>query len=252
MPEVLVVDTATPAVTAAVVRVRPGRVEALSVQVAADARRHGELLAPEVADALAAAGLVPGDLAAAVAGLGPGPFTGLRVGLVTAAALADALQIPAYGVCSLDGLALPVAARGRVLAVTDARRREVYWAAYEDGSRIAGPEVSRPADLAGLARKLGVEVATGAGARRYVDVLGLPVTGPDSPDPVALARLAAWRVLAGAPTEPLTPLYLRRPDAVEPGRPKAVTAAGAKGTVSAPARPLVPTAAASGGPRGTR
>ena len=225
MPEILVLDTATPAVTAAVVRVAAGRVEALSVQVARDARRHGELLAPEVAGVLAGAGLEAADLAGVVAGLGPGPFTGLRVGLVTAAALSDALRIPAYGVCSLDGIARAVARSGRVLAVTDARRREVYWAAYTGEDRIAGPDVCRPADLAERARELEVGVACGAGARQYADVLGLPFTGPDFPDPVALASVAGPRILAGAPADPLVPLYLRRPDAVQPGRPKTVTAA---------------------------
>ena len=155
-----------------------------------------------------------------VAGLGPGPFTGLRVGLVTAAAIADALGIPAYGVCSLDGLAV---APGRLLVATDARRREVYRAVYDDGARVLGPEVDRPAELA--ARGLGVTAAAGAGARMYADVLGVPLTGPDGPDPVALAARTADRVLSGAPGDPLTPLYLRRPDAVEPGRPKAVTPA---------------------------
>jgi tRNA threonylcarbamoyl adenosine modification protein YeaZ len=223
---VLVMDTATPAVTAAVVRVRPDAVQAVSGQVAAGssaARRHGELLAPAVAAVLAEAGLAPAELAAVVAGTGPGPFTGLRVGLVTAAAFADALSIPAYGVCSLDGLGGVVA--GRVLVATDARRREVYWAAYADGVRVAGPAVDRPAELADRLPGLGVEVACGAGARQYADVLGLPVTGPDSPDPVALARAAAGRVRAGAPADALTPLYLRHPDAVAPGRPKAVTPA---------------------------
>lgn len=219
-------DTATAAVTAAVVRVAAGSVEAVSVRVTADARRHGELLAPAVRDVLAEAGLAVADLAAVVAGVGPGPYTGLRVGLVTAAALADVAGIPAYGVCSLDGIAPRPGgdgAAGRVLVATDARRREVYWAVYAGGERVLGPEVDRPADLA--ARDLGVTAARGAGARLYADVLGLPLSGPDTPDPVALAAVAAGRVLAGAPGEPLTPLYLRRPDAVEPGRPKAVTPA---------------------------
>ncbi len=197
--DVLVLDTATPAVTAAVVRVAPDGVQPLAVRVAdpasAGARRHGELLAPGVAQVLAEAGIPVGSLAAVVAGTGPGPFTGLRVGLVTAAALADAVGIPAYGVCSLDAVAGPVAAAGRVLAVTDARRREVYWAVYAAGRRVAGPEVGRPADLAALLDELDVEVACGAAARQYADVLGLPVTGPDSPDPVALAAVAAPRAL---------------------------------------------------------
>lgn len=223
----LVLDTATPAVTAAVVRVGAD-VTSVSVRVAADGRRHGELLAPAVAAVLAEAGLTPADLAAVVAGTGPGPFTGLRVGLVTAAALADALAIPAYGVCSLDGLAVPgVGGAGsghsRVLAVTDARRKEVYWAAYADGARIAGPAVDRPAELAGRLGELGVTAVTGA--RAYAEVLGLPPVGPESPDPVTLARVAADRVRSGAPADRLTPLYLRLPDAVRPGRPKAVTPA---------------------------
>ena len=225
----LVVDTATPAVTAAVVRVSADSVELVSAEVATGtsaARRHGELLAPSIATVLADAGLAAGSLAAVVAGTGPGPFTGLRVGLVTASALADALGIPAYGVCSLDGLGGAVRrGRSRVLVATDARRREVYWAAYEDGVRIAGPAVDRPAELAARLAELGVSVACGAGARQYAGVLGLPVTGPDWPDPVALAEVAADRVRAGAPADPLTPLYLRHPDAVEPGRPKAVTPA---------------------------
>jgi tRNA threonylcarbamoyl adenosine modification protein YeaZ len=220
VPDVLVLDTATPAVTAAVVRVTAGGVEPLSVRVASDARRHGELLAPAVEAVLAAAGLAVADLAAVVAGVGPGPFTGLRVGLVTAAVLADVAGIPAYGVCSLDGVAV---AGHRLLVATDARRREVYWAAYHDGVRVAGPEVSRPADVP--VGTLGVTAMAGGGARAYADVLGLPLVGPDGPDPVALARVGADRVLAGAPAEPLTPLYLRRPDAAEPGRPKAVTPA---------------------------
>ena len=224
----LVLDTATPAVTAAVVRVSGTAVEPVSVRVATGAagpRRHGELLAPAVAAVLAEAGLTPAGLAAVVAGTGPGPFTGLRVGLVTAAALADALAIPAYGVCSLDGLAGGVGREPACSSATDARRREVYWAAYADGVRIAGPAVDRPAELAGRLADLGVEVACGAGARQYAECSGCRSTGPDSPDPVALARLAADRVRAGAPADPLTPLYLRHPDAVEPGRPKAVTPA---------------------------
>ena len=222
----LVLDTATPAVTAAVIRVSAGAVELVSAEVATGtsaARRHGELLAPSIATVLSGAGLAAGSLAAVVAGTGPGPFTGLRVGLVTAAALADALGIPAYGVCSLDGLGGAVP--GRVLVATDGRRREVYWAAYEDGVRIAGPAVDRPAELAARLAELGLSVACGAGARQYAGGLGLPVTGPDWPDPVALAKVAADRVRAGAPADPLTPLYLRHPDAVEPGRPKAVTPA---------------------------
>jgi tRNA threonylcarbamoyl adenosine modification protein YeaZ len=261
---VLAVDTSTPAVTAALVEITalpaPGPAAApsagwsaglrlLAQQVAVDPRRHGELLAPAVAATLAAAGRVAGDLTAVVAGLGPGPYTGLRVGLVTAAALADALGIPVYGVCSLDAVALPAAARpqtageppvlaespppgvprpgpGRLLAATDARRREIYWAVYDrSGARLAGPAVERPAELAGRLAGLGVTAMCGAGARQYAEVLALPLLAADYPAPLALASLARGRVLAGAPADGIAPLYLRRPDAVEPGRPKAVTPA---------------------------
>lgn len=217
----LVVDSATPAVTAALAAVGPREVTVLAERVTVDARGHGELLAPQIAAVLRQAGVRARDLAAVVAGVGPGPFTGLRVGLVTAAALGDALGVPTYGVCSLDGLGR--SAVGRTLVATDARRREVYWAVYEASARIAGPAVDRPADAAEQAVRLGVRRAVGDGALRYAELLGLPVADePRYPPAAALAALAAARVRAGAAGEPLTPLYLRRPDAVLPGARKAV------------------------------
>ncbi|MGW4291988.1 tRNA (adenosine(37)-N6)-threonylcarbamoyltransferase complex dimerization subunit type 1 TsaB [Micromonospora chersina] len=213
---VLVVDSSTPAVTAALVDVSAAGVAARAQRCTVDARAHGELLAPQVDAVLADVDARPADLAAIVAGLGPGPFTGLRVGLVTAATMGQVLGIPTYGVCSLDGIGHPVAAGEPVLAASDARRREVYWAVYDGaGQRIAGPNVDTPAVAAERARDLAVTAAVGDGAHRYADVLGLPVREePRYPDAVALARLAAERIRAGAPGEPLTPLYLRRPDAV--------------------------------------
>ncbi|SCL68611.1 tRNA (adenosine(37)-N6)-threonylcarbamoyltransferase complex dimerization subunit type 1 TsaB [Micromonospora chersina] len=213
---VLVVDSSTPAVTAALVEVSAAGVAARAQRCTVDARAHGELLAPQVDAVLADVGARPADLAAIVAGLGPGPFTGLRVGLVTAATMGQVLGIPTYGVCSLDGIGHPVAAGEPVLAASDARRREVYWAVYDGaGQRIAGPNVDTPAVAAERARDLAVTAAVGDGAHRYADVLALPVREePRYPDALALARLAAERIRAGAPGEPLTPLYLRRPDAV--------------------------------------
>jgi len=211
---VLVLDTATPAVTAALAELSPSDGVALRAErVTVDARAHGELLAPSIQAVIAEGGGAPRDLAAIVAGLGPGPFTGLRVGLVTAVAMAHALGIPAYGVCTLDAFAHGTG--GRLLVATDARRREVYWAEYADGQRVAGPSVSAPAAVETAATS-----AAGDGAVRYRDVLGLPVVGPQYPPAGALAALAADRVLARAATEPLTPLYLRRPDAVPPGERK--------------------------------
>ncbi|MFG1831279.1 tRNA (adenosine(37)-N6)-threonylcarbamoyltransferase complex dimerization subunit type 1 TsaB [Micromonospora chersina] len=213
---VLVVDSSTPAVTAALVEVSAAGVAARAQRCTVDARAHGELLAPQVDAVLADADARPADLAAIVAGLGPGPFTGLRVGLVTAATMGQVLGIPTYGVCSLDGIGHPVAVGEPVLAASGARRREVYWAVYDGaGQRIAGPNVDTPAVAAERARDLAVTVAVGDGAHRYADVLGLPVREePRYPGALALARLAAERIRAGAPGEPLTPLYLRRPDAV--------------------------------------
>jgi tRNA threonylcarbamoyl adenosine modification protein YeaZ len=218
---VLVVDSSTPAVTAAVARITASEVELLAERRTVDGRAHGELLAPHVEAALAQAGARPRDLGAIVAGLGPGPFTGLRVGLVTAAAMGDVLGLPTYGVCSLDALGQETA--GAVLVATDARRREVYWAGYDNGKALTEPGVGAPADVAVRAAELGLTAAVGEGAQRYADQLGLPVRPePTYPPAAALAALAADRVRAGAPGERLTPLYLRRPDAVAPGARKAV------------------------------
>lgn len=221
----LVLDTATAAVTAALATVEAdGTASIVAQRVTVDARAHGELLAPSIAEVLEAGGINPRKLSAVVAGVGPGPFTGLRVGLVTAAALADTLTIPVYGVCTLDALGWAVASpelsgapAGRVLVATDARRHEVYWAGYEAGHRLSGPAVNRPSDV----DTSGIAYAVGDGALRYADVLGVPVRDePRYPPALGLAALAAPRILDGAPAEPLTPLYLRRPDAVAPGARK--------------------------------
>lgn len=120
---VLVVDTATPAITAAVAEVTPTDVIIRAERVTVDGKKHGELLAPQIDAALAESGVKPRELTAIVAGVGPGPFTGLRVGLMTAASIGEALDIPTYAVCSLDGLGATTS--GTALVATDARRREV-------------------------------------------------------------------------------------------------------------------------------
>jgi tRNA threonylcarbamoyl adenosine modification protein YeaZ len=218
---VAVIDSATPAVTAAVALIEGGSVHVLSERVTVDARAHGELLAPEMRAALVEAGIAPRELGAVVAGVGPGPFTGLRVGLVTAEALSDSLGIPSYGVVTLDAIGLAVAEHGKVMVATDARRREVYWGFYDKGARVDGPSVCKPADLAIPAD---VVAAAGDGARMYGEVFGLPLLPAALYPPAGeLAAAAADRIRAGAPSEKLTPLYLRRPDAVEPGARKAVT-----------------------------
>jgi tRNA threonylcarbamoyl adenosine modification protein YeaZ len=203
----LVIDTSSAAVTAGVVDIDAG-VTVLAEAVTVDVRAHGELLAPEIKKSLDGAGKTPADLEAIIAGVGPGPFTGLRVGLVTAAAMSDALQIPAYGVCSLDGIAATIRHDGPLLVAGDARRKEVYWARYLYGIRDGEPDVAKPADLVA-----GATAMAGAGARLYADVLGLPLLDNDFPTVAGLATVAAGRARTHADPDPLTPLYLRRPDA---------------------------------------
>jgi tRNA threonylcarbamoyl adenosine modification protein YeaZ len=223
---VLAIDTATPAVTAGVVEVPArGGPAVLAQRVTVDPRAHVELLSSHVKQALADAGHTLSTVDAIVCGVGPGPFTGLRVGMVTAAAFGHALDVPVYGVCSLDALAWDVTVEGPVLVATDARRREVYWARYgEAGRRTDGPHVQRPADLAARLGELDVGHAAGAGARLYADVLGLPVVPPDHPTVHGLAAAAAGALRGGDEPARLVPMYLRRPDAVEPGARKPVLA----------------------------
>jgi tRNA threonylcarbamoyl adenosine modification protein YeaZ len=198
---VLAIDTATPAVTAGVVADgSDGRV--LAQRVTVDARAHAERITPNVLAALADAGARMADLGAVVVGCGPGPFTGLRVGMATAAAYGHALGIPVHGVCSLD--AIGGQTTGETLVVTDARRREVYWARYRDGVRIDGPAVNAPADIdPGVARAV-------AGSPEHAALFGLPLREPVYPTAVGLiAAVTEW---SDNPA-PLVPLYLRRPDA---------------------------------------
>ena len=214
----LALDTATPAVTAALHDGERVLAEAGTV----GARRQGELLAAFIGKVLAEAGAVPGDLTAIVVGAGPGPYTGLRVGLVTAQVLGSALGIEVHGVCTLDVIARDAvtAARGRqFLVATDARRREVYWARYSAaGARLSGPGVAAPASL-----PADLPVA-GEGAVAYPSLPGEPIE-PRYPSAATLATLAAQRLAAGERLLAPEPLYLRRPDARVPGPPKRVTPA---------------------------
>lgn len=202
MSLILALDTATPAVTAGVVRRAGSRCAVQAERVTVDARAHAERLTPNVLDALAEAGLRMADLDAVVVGCGPGPFTGLRVGMATAAAYGHALGIPVHGVCSLD--AIGVRTTGDVLVVTDARRREVYWARYRDGARTAGPAVNAPADVdPGTAQAV-------AGSPQHAAMFGLPLGEPVYPTPAGLVEAVSdW----SDDPAPLVALYLRRPDA---------------------------------------
>ena len=248
---VLAFDTATPAVTVAL----HDGTHVLAETTTVDARRHGELLASSIDAMLAEAGAGRLDITAVAAGTGPGPYTGLRAGLVTARVLGSALGVPVYGVCTLDVIAADVVRTGAAagqefLVATDARRREVYWARYDaDGRRLDGPAVGYPADVAETAAGRAAAgraadgraadgraadgraadsqgrpglLTAGAGALLYPGVLGEPI-GPSYPAAGTLARIAAQQLAAGLPGSGAEPIYLRRPDARVPGPPKRVT-----------------------------
>ncbi|MQY19024.1 tRNA (adenosine(37)-N6)-threonylcarbamoyltransferase complex dimerization subunit type 1 TsaB [Nocardia macrotermitis] len=239
---VLALDTATPAVTAGLValeRTEPQHheVRTLASRVTVDARAHNEVLTPQILECFDTAGRSRDELDAVVVGVGPGPFTGLRVGMATAAAFGDALGLPVYGVCSLDAIAAAAwrdisAVDAELLVVTDARRREVYWARYRAVSkaalagsfvvgngnggpragavvRVAGPQVCKPGEL-----ESGDSTVI-AGSASHVDFFDLPVLPVETPSPAGLVSCAAAELLARATPQPLVPLYLRRPDAVE-------------------------------------
>jgi tRNA threonylcarbamoyl adenosine modification protein YeaZ len=206
---VLAFDTSAPAVSVAV----HDGTDVLGVATGEGAMAHGELLAPAIEQALSHSGRSIGDVTDVAVGVGPGPFTGLRVGVVTALTLGASLGVPTHGVCSLDVLAAEVGRDDAFLVATDARRKEVYWALFDGGPRdwrrIEGPAVDRPDALAAL--HPGVPVI-GRGAQLYGEVLHA-AEGPTDP----AASVLAAGVAAGAFVElPLEPLYLRRPDVAEP------------------------------------
>lgn len=207
----LAFDTSSPAITVAV----HDGTSVVGRAGGEGATAHGELLAPAISEALGHAGADPADLTDVAVGVGPGPFTGLRVGVVTALTLASTLDLRSHGVCSLDVLAGQVGGQDQpFLVASDARRKEVYWALYDaQGRRVEGPGVARPDELARLHPG---RPAFGRGASLYADQL-TAVTGPEDPSADALAA----GVVAGQFVElPVTPLYLRRPDVTPAAAPK--------------------------------
>lgn len=196
--------------------------EPLQVWHTEETTSHAEVLAPAVQRLLAQAGVTGEDLDGVVVGVGPGPFTGLRVGLALAHALAEAWGKPLQGICSLDSLALratDAGIDGEFLVATDARRREVYWAQYvsdDAGSRLQrGPFVAAASELPDLP-------AVGAGLRLYAQDLRAAELGEDPsvwvPHAAELGQLATGALageLHGVMCQP-RPLYLRESDAQVP------------------------------------
>jgi tRNA threonylcarbamoyl adenosine modification protein YeaZ len=193
--------------------------QVLAETTIADPRAHVEQLTPVIRDCLRQAGVRLTNLTQVIVGLGPGPFTGLRVGVVTAQVLASVAKVPLRGVCSLDVLAAQFADQspsGEFVVATDARRREVYWAGYgPDGRRTAGPAVSAPDDVPR-------RPTVGPAVELYPEQL-LTAPGPRALDPGVLAVRGP-----GLPDAGREPLYLRRPDAAEPTRRKSVLPTAAR------------------------
>lgn len=187
---------------------RDGEVVARSV--VEDSRAHVEELAPSVLRACAEAGIALTDIDEIAVGMGPGPFTGLRVGVATAWTLAHTAGITPRGVCSLDVVARQFAdagAPGEFVVAADARRKELYWRSYAaDGTPTGDPQVSAPESLPQLP-------VAGAVPEAYRHLFTLQ--GPTELDPGVLA--ARWETLEPAGDEPF---YLRQADATVPGKPK--------------------------------
>jgi tRNA threonylcarbamoyladenosine biosynthesis protein TsaB len=181
-------------------------------------QRHAEVLMPAIDDMCRKAAVAVSDLDGVAVDVGPGLFTGLRVGLATARAIATARHLPAAGVTSLEALAHPHRRRqGLVAAVVDARRGEVFSAIYSGGGELLrerrAAAVSSPESLAAeLSAFTERPLAVGDGAWRYRDVLGAgsEVAGPAdlAPSPLVVAELGSARL--GAPFPPA--LYLRQAD----------------------------------------
>lgn len=212
---ILALDTATAATTVALWCEGEVRAEITHV----DARRHCEHLAVAIAEVLTTSGAAMSDVERVVVGVGPGAYTGLRVGLATARAISHALSVPVSGVMTLDALAFASGIDEPFTVVTDARRREVFWATYTNFQQSsAGPDVGLPD---GVAIHASGGPVVGAAATPFADQFD-DVRTPDFPAAGALARLAALRMAAGANLLAPEPLYLRRPDVSSPAAPKSV------------------------------
>ena len=204
--------------------------EVLSSFASPDTRSHAEVLAPAVRALLAGRGLTGADLDGILVGTGPGPFTGLRAGIATARALAFAWDLPLHGLMSLEAVAQDAAGAARAaghdefLVLTDARRKEVYWARFAlagDGPRpVGGPGVAAAGQLPELP-------AYGRGAGLYADRLArvVPEFAEAQPTASSLGLAAVRRTARGEALSPdTTPLYLRESDAKVPGPRKRASA----------------------------
>ncbi len=197
-----------------------GRVSEAAVEQASDVevftdRRHAEEIGPRLQELLDGAGVAIADLERLVIDIGPGRFTGLRVGLASVRALGFALDVPLIGVTSLAVLAASAeAGDGTVTAVIDARRNEVFQQTFTDGAPVSEAVVGKPEDLAGEAGG----VIVGDGVDRYVDIYRAAASATGATvatdrHPRAAVMLSMSRGVPGKPGTEVQPLYLRDPDA---------------------------------------
>ena len=222
---ILGIDTATDQVSCAV----GGHEGVLASMRTARSRAHAETLAPAIRFVCEQARIELDEVGVVAVDVGPGLYTGLRVGIATAKAVAHALGVPMVGISSLDLLAFPVRFSSRlVAAVVDARRGEVFWALYRQVpggvQRISEPTVGSPDDLVNELRIVDHEIlVVGDGALRHAEVFealtGVEQAGQglEHPDASSLVQLAHARALREqfVGHEQITPLYLRQPDAVK-------------------------------------
>jgi len=214
---ILALDTATHLGTVALLEERDGALLVLAEASASVDSRHGETLLPHLTDVLARGGLKPEDLTMLAVGIGPGSFTGVRVGLATAKGLCLALKIPLVGVSTLDVVAAGAGDHAKLLVLLDAKKGEVFGAHYERGQRIGEPFHGPPAKIEADAVAL-----VGAGVRdpSFVVPDGATLLDPELDAPCAdvLGRLALAQLRRVGPSDlaTLVPLYVRSADAVIP------------------------------------
>lgn len=190
--------------------------------------RHGKALEPLLKATLDEAGLTPEALGAIAVGLGPGSFTGTRIGVAAAKGLAFGLGVPLVGVGSLEVLAAAVGDAGLCAPLVDAGRGRVYGAVYELGPEaprlVSGPFDEPPADALARVRAAGEARIVGNGLLRHeaIGAVAEAADGERTPDATVLARLAQLRLAAGEVAGPgLEPIYVRSSDAKLPSRPQA-------------------------------